>query len=193
MRKRGESAIFLVATIMLIVALLSFAGCSPEEHEPTYEFDENMSPKDICQLLYNAHSFSVQTEECDYRLLKTEGFSISEFGKYEAYFVNDDTVCHIKVDENGEKIELLPIDDEYYQMVEEVYYQYVEHVSATYGLNPSSNAQLDIKVTNGEAQVTTIWRKSAGELDIMTCRLFGINNTQVYVPPEYEYLYVAKK
>ncbi len=189
MKAKGANKIFARAVVGLLLAVLvTFVACSQDNMSP-YEFRENMSPKEIRELLLGANSFAVQTEDCDYRLLKTEGFSLYEFGEYEVYFIKGNSVCHIVVDDEGERCETLPLDDAYYEMVEEVFYEYVEHVSATYGLSSSTDAQLDITVTKGEAQVKTTWRKSAGEIVIVTCRLFGVNNTNVYVPEQFEHLY----
>ncbi len=188
--KGASTAKKLVATMtIVVVCCMVLFACAPDEFENHYQLKENMSPQDLFELLTNAHSFSVTTEDCDYRLMKTEGFSIYEFGKYEAYFVKHNNVCHILVDGDTRTAETLPLNDEYYQMVEEKYFEYVEHVSTTYGLKPSNDAQLDVKVQNNEAQVKTIWRKSGGELVIVTCKLFGINETTVHVPEQFEDLY----
>lgn len=175
--------------LILVILVLCLAGCTDEKGK--YELREDMSAEDFFEMLKRADSFSVSVGENDYRFVKNEGYSVFETadggGKiYDGFFKEGNTVYTIKASPDGGLSKTYrEFKDKDTEKILEMYLTYVEYVRSSYGTVTKDGEEVAVEIKNNEALVKTIYRPREGYLEIKQCRVYGINNSEIYIPKAY--------
>lgn len=176
--------------LILIILMAGLSGCGDEE-EADFELKDDMSAEDFFEMLERADSFSVSVGDNDYRFVKGKGYSVFESadggGKtYEGFFKEGNLLYMISASpEGGLQRKYREIKEKDLEKILETYLTYVAYVRNSYGTVTKDGEEIAVEIKNNEALVKTIYRPYEGYLEIKQCRVYGINNSEIYIPKAY--------